>query len=87
MNRHVTMEEFKPDYLYYYDKELTKCIMKKYNKTEMEAFLDLIFSETYKMLADLNCGMWEYGYPDIFDMFVAEKETGNPRNVRFLMVN
>lgn len=87
MNRHITMEEYKPDYLTYYDKELTKCIMKKYNLNEMDAFLELIFSETYKMLADLNCGMWEYGYPDIFDMFIAEKETGNPRNVRFLMVN
>lgn len=87
MNRHITMEEYKPEYLSYYDKELTKCIMKKYNIKEMEAFMELIFSETYKMLSDLNCGMWEYGVGDIFDMFIAEKETGNPRNVSFLRSN
>jgi len=28
--------------------------------------------------------MWEYGTGDIFDMWVAEKITGNPRNVSFL---
>ena len=35
------------------------------------------------MHADLNCGMWEYGIGDIFVMWVAEKITGNPRNVSF----
>ena len=84
MIRHITMEEYKPEYLTYYDQELTKCIMEKYGYNEKEAFLELIFSETYKMLADLKGGLWEYGIGDIFDMWVAEKNTGNPRNVDFL---
>jgi len=87
MIKHITMEEYKPEYLTYYDKELTKCLMQKYGLNEIDAFIELIFSETYKMLADLNCGMWEYGVSDIFDMIVAEKETGNPRNVSFLRSN
>ena len=84
MIRHVTMEEFKPEYLSYYDKELTKWIMDKFGFNEIQAFQELIFSETYEILSDLNCGMWEYGIGDIFDMWVAEKITGNPRNVAFL---
>ncbi len=87
MIKHITMEEYKPEYLTYYDKELTKSIMEKFGYSEMRAFKELIFSETYKMLSDLNCGMWEYGIGDIFDMWIAEKETGNPRNVSFLRGN
>ena len=84
MIRHVTMEEFKPEYLFYYDKELTKWIMDKFGLSEIEAFQELVFSETYKILSDINCGMWEYGIRDIFDMWVCEKITGNPRQVAFL---
>ena len=48
------------------------------------AVQELVFSETYKILSDINCGMWEYGIRDIFDMWVCEKITGNPRQVAFL---
>lgn len=61
MIRHVEVEEFKPEYLSYYDKELTKWIMEKFGFNEIEAFQELVFSETYKILSDINCGMWEYG--------------------------
>lgn len=57
----MTMEEYKPEYLTYYNKELTKWIMEKFGFNEKRAYLEFIFSETYKMHADLNCGMWEYG--------------------------
>lgn len=87
MIKHITMEEYKPMYLTYYVKELTKRIMKYFGYKEMDAYLELICSETYKMLADLNCGMWEYGIGDIFDMWIAEKVTGNPRNVLFLRMD
>lgn len=84
MIKHITMEEFKPEYLSYYDKELTKRIVEKFGFSEMEAFKELIYSETYKILSDLECACWEYGTEDILDMWIAEKITGNPRNVDFI---
>ena len=84
MIRHVTIEEYLPELLTYYDKELTKMIMENYKYDELKAFQELVFSETYKLLSDVECGMWEYGLGDIYDMWVTEKDTGNPRNVPFL---
>lgn len=84
MNKNITMEEYKPEYLTYYVKELTKSLMKKFNFDEKKAYEEVIFSKTYQMLSDLNCAMWEYGVPNIYDMYVAEKITGNPRNAEFL---
>ena len=84
MNKHITMEEYKTEFLSQYVIELTKWIMRKFDYDEKRSYNEFISSETYQMLSDLNCGMWEYGYGNIFDMWVAEKITGNPRNAEFL---
>ena len=78
------MKEYMPYFLISYDKSLTKLIMKEYGYSEMQAFQKLIFSRTYQILSNYDCGMWEYGYPNVMDMFKAEMNTGNPCNAQFL---
>lgn len=80
----VPMEEFMPEYLYLNDKEVIESIIKTFNKKEMEAMLEYFDSQTYKMCTDVKKSMWDIGSSDIFDMWVVEKITGNPKNVSFM---
>ena len=80
----VPMEEFMPEYLYLNDKEVIESIIKTFNKKEMEAMLEYFDSQTYKMCTDVKKSMWGIGSSDIFDMWVVEKITGNPKNVSFM---
>ena len=80
----VPMEEFMPEYLYLTDKEVVEKIYRTFNLTKMEALIDFLNSKTYKMCADVNKSMWDMGSGDIFDMWVCEKVTGNPKNINFL---
>ena len=80
----VPMEEFMPEYLYLNDKEVIEKIVEVFNKSEMDAFIEFLDSETYRMCADINMSMWDIGSSDIFDMWVVEKVTGNPRNINFM---
>ena len=80
----VPMEEFMPEYLYLNDKEVIEKIVKFFNKSEMDALLEFFDSETYRMCTNVKMSMWDIGSSDIFDMWVVEKITGNPRNVNFM---
>ena len=80
----VPMKEFMTEYLYLTDIEVVEKICHTFNKTEMEALIDFLNSETYKMCTDVNKSMWDMGSGDIFDMWVVEKVTGNPKNINFL---
>ncbi len=68
----------------YYNKCIIKRIMEKYNLEPMEAARSFLISETHKMLEDEECAMWEFSERAIFDMWEAERVTGNPRNSVFL---
>ena len=46
----------------------------------MEAISRFIKSETHNMLEDMRFGMYEFGYPAIFNMWECEQITGDPRN-------
>ncbi len=64
----------------FYNEELTKMISEKYGFSLMESFRAFIFSETYKMLINPELEMWDFSPIGIFDMWEAERVTGNPRN-------
>ena len=83
----VSMETFMPLYLILYDKLIVEKIKKLYGYSEMEAYKMFLNSETYRMCTDMDLEMWELSHLDIFDMWVTEKITGNPRNVYFLRSN
>lgn len=80
----IPMERFMPEYLFLNDKEVIQKIMNVFNMSEMDAFKGFLNSETYRMCADVKMSMWDLGAEDIFDMWVVEKITGNPRNINFL---
>lgn len=80
----VPMEEFMPEYLFLNDREVVEKIIDKFNMSEMEALKEFLNSKTYQMCTDINLSMWEIGSSDIFDMWVVEKITGNPRNINFM---
>ena len=50
----------------------------------MEAIRYFLTSETHRMLEDAELAMWEFSERAIFDMWEAEKITGNPRNSVYL---
>lgn len=63
-----------------YNKNVIKMIIEKYGLMEMDAAREFLLSETHKMLEDADMAMWEFSARAIFDMWEAEKITGNPRN-------
>lgn len=64
----------------FYNKNVIKMIIEKYDLTEMDAAREFLLSETHRMLEDADMAMWEFSARAIFDMWEAEKITGNPRN-------
>ncbi len=68
----------------YYDRQVIQSIIDKYGLDPMEAIRQFICSETHALLEDAENGMWYYPAYAIFDMWEAEKVTGNPRNSQFI---
>ena len=81
------MNEYMALFLDYYDKEIIKMIVDKYNYSYMDALKRFFFSETYKMLRDTKLEMWEFGCPAIFDMWECEQITGSPLSSSYLRTN
>ena len=81
------MKEFMALFLDYYDKEIIKMIVEKYDYTYMEALKKFLNSETYRMLKNIKLEMWEFGYPAIFDMWECEQITGSPLSSSYLRTN
>ena len=46
----------------------------------MEALRQFVLSETHKMLEDEKYGFTDFGAGGVFDIWEAEKVTGDPRN-------
>lgn len=68
----------------YYNKSVIQKIMEKYAMTQMDAARAFLTSETHAMLEDADLGMWDYSDRAIFDMWEAEKVTGDPRNSSYI---
>lgn len=68
----------------HYDREITSLISKKYGLTLLDALRAYINSETYRMFNDPELEMTEFSPLGIFDMWEAERVTGDPRNSLYL---
>lgn len=76
----MTNKEAMPLILPFYDEKVIDLIMEKYGFSFFKAVKKFIYSETYAMLTDIELEMWDFGPIAIFDMWVAEQITGDPRN-------
>ena len=68
----------------YYNKDVIRRIMDKYGMKEMDAARAFLTSETHRMLENADMAMWEFSGRAVFDMWEAERVTGDPRNSAYL---
>ena len=68
----------------YYDRHVIQRIIEKYGMEPMEAARSFLKSKTHGMLEDAECGLWSYPERAVFDMWEAEKITGDPRNSAYI---
>lgn len=66
--------------LNFMDKEVVRSIIDKYGIDERKAICDFLSSETYRMLIDPETELYKVSPLIIFDMWEAEKVTGDPRS-------
>lgn len=81
------MKKFMAIFLDYYDKEIVKMIVEKYNISYMEALRKFLNSETYRMLRNISLEMWDFGYVAIFNMWECEQIAGTPLASSYLRTN
>ena len=64
----------------YYDRQVIESIIKKYNLNPLDAAKSFIMSKTHAMLEDEEYGLVSMPAYAVFDMWEAERITGDPRN-------
>lgn len=64
----------------YYNKAVIQRIIDKYKMEPMDATRAFLTSEIHRMLEDADLAMWEFSERAVFDMWEAEKTTGDPHN-------
>lgn len=74
------MKKLAPEIVDFYDGEVVKMIAGKYGYSQMEALRQFVMSKTHELLEDENTGMTAFGAGAVFDIWEAEKTTGDPRN-------
>ena len=78
------MTRMKSFSLDYYNKKVIERIMDKYGLSQMDATRAFLLSETHSMLENADLAMWDFSERAVFDMWEAEKVTGDPRNSAYL---
>lgn len=78
------MKNYMVYFLDYYDREIIKMIVEKYDISFMDALRRFLSSKTYKMLKNPKLEMWDFGIPAIFDMWENENITGKPQSSVYL---
>jgi len=73
-----------PELLGYYTEEVVEMITEKYGFDHILALQEFWNSEIYQMMEDPELVMIEFSALAIFDMWEAEKITGDPRNSAYL---
>ncbi len=68
----------------YYNKCVIQRIIDKYSMEPMDATRSFLTSQTHAMLEDAEYAMWDFSERAIFDMWEAERVTGDPRNSIYL---
>lgn len=64
----------------YYNSEVVEMIVEKYGYSPMEALRIFVFSKTHEMLENADCGLTAFGAGAVFEIWEAEKVTGDPKN-------
>lgn len=64
----------------YYDRHVIQRIIDKYGLAPMDAARNFLQSKTHAMLEDADYGLMSFSEKAIFDMWEAERVTGNPGN-------
>lgn len=75
------------DVLDYYDEEVVRRIVEKYGYGEREALALFLSSRTYRMLADYDMAMWQFGPEGLFNIWESEKVTGSPLRSAYLRMD
>ena len=70
--------------LYHYDKSVIQMMIDQYAMAPMDASRAFLTSKTHAMLEDPELAMWEFSDRAIFDIWEAERVTGDPRNSAYL---
>ncbi len=68
----------------YYNRQVIRRICEKYGMEPMAAARSFLTSKTHAMLEDAECGLWSFPERAVFDMWEAEKVTGDPRNSAYI---
>lgn len=71
----------------FYDEKVSQMIVDKYGIEPITALRRFLYSETYRMLVDVELEMWDFSPFGIFDMWEAEQITGDPRNSLYIRRN
>lgn len=74
------MKKMEPEIIDYYNSEITQMIADKYGYCQMDAFRAFVLSKTHEMLENEDCGLASFGAGAVFELWEAEKITGDPRN-------
>ena len=74
------MKKLAPEIVDHYDGEVVRMIVEKYGYSPMEALRQFVISKTHELLEDEETGMTAFGAGAVFDIWEAEKITGDPRN-------
>ena len=64
----------------YQDRQVLRRIIEKYSMEPMDAIRAFITSKTHDMLENAELGLADFPSDAIFEMWEAEKITGDPRN-------
>lgn len=68
----------------YYDRHIIQRIIDKYDFSPMDAARSFIMSKTHAMLEDADYGLLAFPEYAVFDMWEAERVTGDPRNSEYV---
>ncbi len=74
------MNKLEPELIDFYDGEVVKMMSEKYGFSPMEALHQFILSRTHELLENAETGMSSFGAGAVFEIWEAEKITGDPRN-------
>ena len=74
------MKKLDPAITDYYDREVVRMISEKYGFAPMEALRQFVYSKTHELLEDAETGMTAFGAGAVFEIWEAEKVTGDPGN-------
>ena len=69
----------------YYNSAVVEMISSKYGMSHSDAFSAFAKSKTHRMLSDSQYEMWQFGAPAIFEIWEAEKITGDPKNSSYII--